>query len=201
MIETFKRNWWVWAIHGLILVAFGLVSLNINDRANTGGVILSITGIAMISLGTAIILISLRFKDRISALPFWIALGILDTILGIAIVYNVNAAGEMLENILGAWMILSGIALMYVYIRQKDNNTILLINGIVIIAFGSILVFDPFSSPEIMNILMSIGSITMGLFVIAFAFKSRPSSKEKELYKLRDKDRKEKNQTEKQIDA
>jgi hypothetical protein len=44
---------------------------------------------------------------------------------------------------------------MYVYVRQKNNSTILLINGIVIIAFGSILVFDPFKSPEIMNILGS----------------------------------------------
>lgn len=197
MIESFKRNWWVWAIHGLILVAFGLVSLNINDRANTGGVILSITGIALISLAAAIILISLRFRDRISSLPFWIAMGILDAILGIAIVYNVNAAGKMLENILGAWMIFSGVALLYVYVRQKNNSTILLINGIVIIAFGSILVFDPFKSPEIMNILMSIGSITMGLFIIAFSFKTKPNSKEKELFALRDKERKEKELPEK----
>ena len=26
MIESFKRNWWVWAIHGLILVAFGFAA-------------------------------------------------------------------------------------------------------------------------------------------------------------------------------
>ena len=103
----------------------------------------------------------------------------------------------MLENILGAWMIFSGVALMYVYVRQKNNSTILLINGIVIIAFGSILVFDPFKSPEIMNILMSIGSITMGLFIIAFAFKTKPNSKEKELFALRDKERKEKELPEK----
>jgi len=101
----------------------------------------------------------------------------------------VNAASNMLENILGIWMILSGSALLYVYIRNRNNSTILLINGIVIIAFGSILLFDPFSSPEIMNILMSIGSITMGLFIIAGAFKMRPNAEEKELYSLRDKER------------
>ncbi len=192
MLEALKRNWWIWGIHGLMLIAYGLVSLNLGDRANNGGLVLSITGMAFMGVGLTILLLAFRFRDRIGQLIFWILIGLLDLVLGGLIVSNVSNALRTIENLLGVWMVISGFALLYVYTRPESKKAILLINSFVIMAFGFILIFDPFNSPEVMNLLMGFGIITLGLFILVLSFRLKPSKAEHDIYKLKDDNLKEK---------
>lgn len=177
MMEVIRRNWWVWTLHGLLFVMFGLLALL--ARVSTEGALFVYLGMVLAGMGIAMVMLSLRFRDTLQGLWFWVALAVVD--LGAAgfIFFSRENAAEAFETTLGAWMIFMGLSFIYMAIKQKGQGALMLVNGGISAAFGAIILFDPFRSQEFMNFVVGFGTIALGLYVIVISFQLR-SKKPKE---------------------
>jgi uncharacterized membrane protein HdeD (DUF308 family) len=74
-------------------------------------------------------------------------------------------------------MIFMGLSFAIMAIRQKSPNAMMLVNAGISSAFGLIIIFDPFKSPEFMNFVVGFGTIALGLYIIIISIRLRSKSK------------------------
>jgi uncharacterized membrane protein HdeD (DUF308 family) len=154
---------------------FGLLALL--ARVSTEGALFVYLGMVLGGLGLAMLVLSVRFRDKLEGIWFWIVVALMDIGAAAFIFFQRSSASEAFQTILGAWMIFMGLSFAIMAIRQKSPNAMMLVNAGISSAFGLIIIFDPFKSPEFMNFVVGFGTIALGLYIIIISIRLRSKSK------------------------
>ena len=164
-------NWWVLAFNGIIALLFGLMA--IFSPLETMNVIVMYFGFVMIIVGIAMAYVAyinmknqLRYgRDLISS---FITIG-----LGIVLAFFTERSMEILVLVVGIWAVILGISQLIIMmnIHSPGDKRMLLINGIITIAFGIILFFNPFASAAVFIVLTGILAVMVGIILIVLSIK------------------------------
>lgn len=171
MTSKLNSNWWVLAFNGLIALLFGLVA--IFSPLETLKVIIMYFGIVMLIVGIAMIIgvytnikSGVRYgNDLVSSV---ITMGI-----GSILAFFTQESIQIFIIVFGVWAIILGIGQLVIMsgVSSPDSKKMLLINGLITLAFGILLFYNPFTSASIMVVLTGILAIIIGIVLIVLAIK------------------------------
>ena len=93
--------------------------------------------------------------------------------LGIVLAFFTERSMEILVLVVGIWAIILGISQLIIMmnIHSPGDKRMLLINGIITIAFGIILFFNPFASAAVFIVLTGILAVMVGIILIVLSIK------------------------------
>lgn len=171
MTSKATTNWWALAFNGIIALLFGLMA--IFSPINTFKVIIMYFGIVMLIVGIAMLFgVYTNMKNKRNygndLITSAVTIG-----LGVVLTFFTQRSLEIFVIVVGVWAIILGISQLVIMmnIQSPADKKILLINGIITLAFGVVLFFNPFTLASIFIVLTGILSIIIGIVLIALSIK------------------------------
>lgn len=164
-------NWWALAFNGIIALLFGLMA--IFSPVDTFKVIIMYFGIVMLIIGVAMFIgVYTSMKNKLNYGNDLIT-SIITIGLGIVLTFFTQRSLEIFAIVVGVWAIILGISQLIIMmnIQSSGDKKILLINGIITLAFGVLLFFNPFTLASIFIVLTGVLSVIIGVILIAVAIK------------------------------
>lgn len=165
------RNWWMLAFKGVLLILFGLFIL-FEPGVALAGLVLYL-GIAALASGVLEIVLAISNSgDRGS----YVFDGILDILIGLLLLMRPEVLG-LIPILLGAWMAISGLAMLMRSLRQRKAGesswVSWLVLSIVLIILGAQLIHDPTGSMISVTWILGIVLLLFGVLLVFFALKVR----------------------------
>ena len=164
-------NWWALAFNGIIALLFGLMA--IFSPVDTFKVIIMYFGIVMLIIGVALFIgVYTSMKNKLNYGNDLIT-SIITVGLGIVLTFFTQRSLEIFAIVVGVWAVILGISQLVVMmnIQSPGDKKILLINGIITLAFGVLLFFNPFTLASIFIVLTGVLAVIIGIILIAIAIK------------------------------
>ncbi|MCK9452247.1 MAG: DUF308 domain-containing protein [Bacteroidales bacterium] len=173
-----SRNWWSFAINGVIALIYGILALTLPE--GTLIIIARYTGI--IVLLTGLIFGFISFNRSKKNLPYGMMLfqTIVMAILGILILFYTQETINFFILLIGAWAILMGVVQLIVLVNVSPgfgNKNFFVINAVISLIFGLLLVLDPFNAAKTLIVLSGILALFFGFVMIWFAYNLRKLQK------------------------
>ena len=173
MLEYIQRNWWVFAVRGVLAIIIGVLAFVRPD----------VTLVALVALFGAYALLD-GIVSTVAAFTFsgsryfgWLLLeGILGIAVGVLTFVYPGAIAVSLLYLLGAWLILTGILEIAAAIELRkliDNEWLYLLGGIVSIAAGVLTFYRPNQSALAWLWVIGTYAILFGIMMLAVGFKVR----------------------------
>ncbi len=169
--NSYSSNWWVLAFNGLVALLFGLLA--IFAPIDTLKVVIFYFGIIILIVGVAMffgVYSSMKNKlnygtDLISAL--------ITLALGVVLTFFTEKTLEIFVIVLGIWAIMLGIGQLIIMaaLVHKNDKRYMLFSGLFTMAFGILMLFNPFTMASIVTILAGTMAALIGVVTIAFSFK------------------------------
>lgn len=164
-------NWWFLALNGIIAILFGLLILLYTQEVIKTlvfyfGVVILLTGLAL--LGTAIL--NLKKEKKAGMLLFE---SIVTVAIGIIIMFFPQNSLEFFFILIGVWAVILGIVQLIILINVKGGLTgknIFLFNGLLTIAMGVLLFFNPYSVADFLVKMIGVFSLLFGCVLIYLSF-------------------------------
>lgn len=151
-----------------------------------GIVALAFPGIALVTLATyfgIIAVVAGLFIGMAAALNakrsdtwyYWLFEGIIDIVIGAAMIAYPKIAVGILFLVFGLWALIMGIFQLLAFIRLRKmkvgGSSLTLLNSIISILFGLALLVNPFGGGVAITIIFGIFAILYGIISIVNAFK------------------------------
>lgn len=172
MLEKMTRNWWTFALRGLIAIIFGVVAL-IRPGQALQALVLVFGAFALVDgvLAAAAGISSAAFFDR------WWAL-LLEGLTGIAVgllaFFWPAVTALVLLYFIAAWALITGIFEIVTAIQLRREITgewMLILGGVLSIGFGVLLFAFPAAGALSVVWLIGIYALVFGISEIIFAFR------------------------------
>ena len=172
MLEKMTRNWWTYALRGLIAIIFGVVAL-IRPGQTLQALVLVFGAFALLDgvLAAAAGIASATFFGR------WWAL-LLEGLTGIAIgllaFFSPAATALALVYFIAAWGLITGIFEIVTAIQLRREITgewMMILGGLLSIGFGVVLFAFPVAGALSVVWLIGIYALVFGISEIIFAFR------------------------------
>lgn len=179
MKEIFQKNWLSLSIRGLIILIFGTFLLIYPDYSRED--MMLYLGIAMLALALIYGSVSIARRKENRYWGFLLAFGLADLGIGLFAVINSAAATLYFNFIIGIWGAILGLVLLFLGIKSEKFKFILILNGLVSIAFGVLILLNPFTEAGTIESIVSIYTLLLGIFVIYAGWQMRTLHKRKEL--------------------
>jgi len=165
------KNWWFLAVNGLIFILFGCLLLFFTKDEITS--MIHYFGIIMLAGGGILLLVGFNNirKDKSTALIMVEAFA--GIAVGLALVFFLQNTIPLFLMLIGIWSIIIGIIQLVVIVnikRELANKNVLLINGLLTIAMGIALLFNPFEWAIIMGKIIGFFSALFGVILVYFSF-------------------------------
>ncbi len=173
MVQIMARNWWIFALRGVIAILAGLIIFM------SPGIIVALFAAFMLLDGIFTIVHSL--SGRASNPQWWVALleGVIGVIAGgIAFLYP-GLAAVTLVYVVAAWAIFGGIAEIYAawqLRKQIENELFLGLSGLVTVIFGIILLLNPLAGFLALSGVVGAFASVSGILTLILAFRLRGMS-------------------------
>ena len=174
MITMLSRYWWVLALRGLMAIVFGILaliwpSLTLLSLIYLFGAYVLVDGIFAIITGIR----SYGERER-----WWVALleGIVGVIAGILTFLWPNVTGLILLYFIAAWAVVTGILEIIAAIQLRRVITgewLMILSGLLSIAFGVALVFFPGAGALALTWLIGAYAIVFGILFSLLALRLR----------------------------
>ncbi|HTV92579.1 MAG TPA: HdeD family acid-resistance protein [Verrucomicrobiae bacterium] len=174
MLGVLARNWWALLIRGIAAVIFGL--LVFFWPAASGFALVIVFGAYALVDGVFAIVAAVRAAE---AHQRWIAFaleGIIGIIIAALVFFDPLLVGVALYYTIAVWAVLTGILELVAAFQLRSlvpNEWMLILGGILSIAFGVLLIIYPLIG--ILTVLYLIGfyAILFGVVMIVFSFRLR----------------------------
>jgi uncharacterized membrane protein HdeD (DUF308 family) len=165
------KNWWFLAINGIIFILFGCLLLFFTKELISTLVLYF--GLLMLAGGGILLLTGINNirKDKSAALIMVEAIA--GIAIGLALILFPQPTAALFLMLIGIWAIIIGIIQLVVVVNIKrvlSGKNLLLINGLLTIALGIALLFDPFKWAEFMGKIIGFFSAFFGLILVYFSF-------------------------------
>ena len=174
MLEKFTRNWWMFAVRGVVAVIFGVVALiwpgqTLQALVLVFGAYALVDGIFAMFAGIA----SRRYFER-----WWAVLleGVVGVVIGLLTFFWPNITALVLLYFIAAWALITGIFEIVAAIQLRRVITgewMLILGGLLSILFGVLLFVFPGAGAVSVIWMIGIYAIVFGISEIIFAFRLR----------------------------
>jgi len=174
MLEKITRNWWMYAVRGVVAVIFGVVALiwpgqTLQALILVFGAFALVDGIFAMFAGIA----SYRYFER-----WWAVLleGIVGVVIGLLTFFWPNITALVLLYFIAAWALITGIFEIVAAIQFRRVITgewMMILGGLLSIIFGILLFVFPGAGAMSLVWLIGIYAIVFGISEIIFAFRLR----------------------------
>lgn len=172
MLERISRNWWMFALRGLVAVIFGVLALVWHDQVLKAlvlvfGAFALVNGIVTLFTGLS----SAPYFSRWWALALEGTAGIICGLMGI---FMPAITTQALLILISAWALFTGISEIMVAIqfrRVLKDEWMLILGGLLSIVFGALLVVYPAAGAVSLTWTIGLFAITFGSSEIIFALR------------------------------
>jgi uncharacterized membrane protein HdeD (DUF308 family) len=172
MLEKIARNWWLFALRGLVAVAFGVVALIRPEQMLQAlilvfGAYALVDGIFTVIAGIA----SYRYFKR-----WWAVLleGVAGIVIGLLTFFWPNITALALLYYIAAWALITGIFEIVAAIQLRRVITgewALIFSGLLSMVFGALLFVFPAVGAVSMVWMIGVYAILFGITLIILAFR------------------------------
>ena len=163
-MNAILKNWWMLTIKGLITFIFGLIT--ISAPISTIVIFSRIFGLLIIISGISLLFLSSRIKSRDRS---WrLTEGFIDLIIGIIIISFGGMTTSVFLSLIAIWISFMGILQISNGYRLRglfNHYWILIFNGILAIAFASIIFTHSFHGIMTMVVLIGLQASVFGSFL------------------------------------
>ena len=173
VVHTFKLNWWLLALRGLVAVLFGVLAF-----MWPGATLITLVWLfGAFALVNGILSLVLAAKTKgypkVGSLIFGGLLGILAGLLAF-VMPGITALGLLI--LIAAWAIVTGIMELVAAVRLRkiiNNEWLLVLAGIASVAFGVILLFQPAAGALVLIWWIGAWALLSGILLMILAFRMR----------------------------
>ena len=173
VVHTFRLNWWLLALRGLVAVLFGVLAF-----MWPGGTLITLVWLfGAFALVNGILSLVLAAKTKgypkVGSLIFGGLLGILAGLLAF-VMPGITALGLLI--LIAAWAIVTGIMELVAAVRLRkiiNNEWLLVLAGIASVAFGVILLFQPAAGALVLIWWIGAWALLSGILLMILAFRMR----------------------------
>jgi len=174
VVHTFKLNWWLLALRGLMAVLFGVLAFTW-----PGATLITLVWLfGAFALVNGILSLVLAAKTpkgypKVGSLIFGGLLGILAGLLAF-VMPGITALGLLI--LIAAWAIVTGIMELMAAVRLRkiiNNEWLLVLAGIASVTFGVILLFQPAAGALALIWLIAAWALLSGILLMILAFRMR----------------------------
>jgi uncharacterized membrane protein HdeD (DUF308 family) len=170
-MHSFHRNWWIFLLNGILAILFGLLAI-----AAPRAIIIRITkyfGILIALAGLVFLIAGIIRATRDKNFWHYIFKGLSGMIPGLLIVLYPKITLTLMLVFIGVWIALLGIFQIWILINARkflSQKNLILIIGLLTIALGLFLIFNPFEATMLLTVFMGIMSVIIGAFLIYISF-------------------------------
>ena len=173
VVHTFRLNWWLLALRGLVAVLFGVLAF-----MWPGATLITLVWLfGAFALVNGILSLVLAAKTKgypkVGSLIFGGLLGILAGLLAF-VMPGITALGLLI--LIAAWAIVTGIMELVAAVRLRkiiNNEWLLVLAGIASVAFGVILLFQPAAGALVLIWWIGAWALLSGILLMILAFRMR----------------------------
>lgn len=163
-------NWSQFLLGGLVSLVYGLLALLLpSDLLQT---VMTVTGGVLIAAGIVCVLLSLNRRRQM--LPWGMLLfeAIVMIILGVAAIVWSYQTVKLLIILIGVWVAAIGLMQLISLIGFKGlaNKWFFVVCGFLALAFGILMIVNPFESAEFFVKLTGVIALVVGIMTMMFAF-------------------------------
>jgi uncharacterized membrane protein HdeD (DUF308 family) len=174
MNMALARNWWAVSLRGVLAIVFGVLAF-VNPGLTLGALILLFGAYSLVD-GVFAIVAGLRAAQRHER--WWpLALeGLASIVVGIIAFLMPLAAAFALLMIVSAWSIVTGILRIAAAIRLRreiKGEWLLILNGLLSVAFGVVIAIAPGAGVVTLVWLIGMYAIIFGVILVALGFRLR----------------------------
>ena len=172
MLEKFSRNWWMYAVRGVVAIIFGVVAFARPGQALQAlvlvfGAYALVDGIFAMFAGIA----SYRYFER-----WWAMLleGMAGVVIGLLTFFWPNITALALLYFIGAWALITGVFEIVAAIQFRRVITgewMMILGGLLSILFGVSLFVFPIAGVVSVVWMIGIYAVVFGISGIIFAFR------------------------------
>lgn len=153
MKKEYNKIWWSSNVTSILLAIVGI--LLIVKPAEVITLISTVVGIGIIIAGIFAFLKYLRNGKEENSFKFDLIYGVICVVAGTLLIVNPEAVASILPLVIGVWMIINSIVKIQYALTikqyQNDKYMTIMILSIITLAFGILLVFNPFRGAEIIT--------------------------------------------------
>ena len=174
MLEKISRNWWMFAVRGVVAIIFGVVALIWPGQALQAlvlvfGAYALVDGIFAVFAGIA----SYRYFER-----WWAVLleGVAGVVIGLLTFFWPNITALVLLYFIAAWALITGIFEIVAAIQFRRVITgewMLILGGLLSILFSVLLFVFPLAGAVSVILVIGMYAVVFGTSEIIFAFRLR----------------------------
>ena len=169
-----SRNWWLMILRGLAAIAFGILifarpGISLQVLVYLFGVYVLVEGILGVSL-------AVQGRSTIDSWGVLLLWGLLGIAVGVLAFVRPDITALALLIYLALWAIATGVLEIAVAIRLREvisNEWLLIIAGLLSVAFGVVLIAKPDAGALAVLSLIGAYAIVFGVLLLLFAFKVR----------------------------
>jgi len=169
-----SRNWWLMVLRGLAAIGFGLLifakpGISLQVLVYLFGVYVLVEGILGVSL-------AIQARNTVDSWGLLLLWGLLGIAVGILAFARPDVTALALLFYIALWAIATGVLEIAVAIRLRElmtNEWLLVLAGLVSVAFGVLLIARPDAGALAVLGLIGAYAIVFGVLLLIFAFRVR----------------------------
>lgn len=173
------KSWWIYLLNGIIALAYGIVALFV--PAETVLIIAWYGGLTILLAGVLLLLIVINRIRR--QLPYgWMLLQTLLFITAgtVVMVYTAESI-RFFVIVMGLLALVAGILQLLVLVNidtKFGSKNLMLINALVTLAFGVLMLFNPFETAKALVVLSGVMGLAFGTILIWFSLQLKMLQKQ-----------------------
>jgi uncharacterized membrane protein HdeD (DUF308 family) len=175
--KPMKSRWFL-ALNGIIAILFGLMMvIYTQDVIQT---IVFYAGLLMTFGGVCFLFLSIYYLKKDKKAGMLVLQAIFSIAIGLGFMIFKENSLQMFFLLLGVWAIIIGIFQLVILINTKknlSNKNFILFNGLLIIAFGILLIIEKNELPVILAKVLGVFLTLFGIIMIYLSFVIRKSEK------------------------
>jgi uncharacterized membrane protein HdeD (DUF308 family) len=174
VVHTFRLNWWLLALRGLVAVLFGVLAF-MWPGATLITLVWLFGAFALVNGILSLVLAAKTPKGypKVGSLIFGGLLGILAGLLAF-VMPGITALGLLI--LIAAWAIVTGIMELVAAVRLRkiiNNEWLLVLAGIASVVFGILLLFQPAAGALVLIWWIGAWALLSGILLMILAFRMR----------------------------
>ncbi len=173
MTTNWIGRWGMSSLSGILVMVFGFIALAFPSA--TIDLLAIYFALSILVGGIVLTTYSIQYRKYTPNWKLKLLEGIVSTLLGIIIILNPRKAVDLLMIIAGAWATVIGVVFIIAFFIRKSFRLIEILNlitGIISLALGLIIIFNPFESVRFIVILIGIYTIIYGVFSMIYSAKT-----------------------------
>lgn len=164
------KNWWFLAVNGCVFILFGILMLFFTQE--TILTMINYFGIILLAGGAILLLVGINNIRKDKSAAMILVEAIASIAIGLALLFFPQATVALFLMLIGIWAIIIGIIQLVIIVNIKGvlaNKNVLLVNGLLTIALGVFLLFNPFEWAVFMGKIIGFCSALFGILLVYFS--------------------------------